>query len=640
MALSRTPKEIEVTLGKGVKGTLCLPVDSGMYIDGTYASAKTNKAALILHGQGGHRNYCYQKLLAHRLAYDLGIYSLRIDFRGCGESADNADPIKARLISQDIEDIQAGAEFLINGLQNPLGINFTLSSVIGHSRGAAAMFVWAIQQDKLLKSQDASKAIVVPNLINCSSRFRLPTVYQRYGGSFEAYVPSMRHGKIQPVLVTKHEIDSLAAIDFSYLPHLSLEFSVLSIYGLKDEIIPVNDFAYFANSLNRGLHSHHLEIIPGADHNFYGVHLQEPDETDKEFNPSNLPLNKRGQVNYNYQVVDIIIKYLRPEEELKRFIYSNYYVGEVSRWKHVEGISNFRDIGGWLIRNRTIDFPIPSDSKLYVKTDVVFRSSTTVGVTKEGALALQKLRVKAIFDFRSDIECIRDGVPMDLSLYGIDRYHTPVFSKQNLSPDALAIRYSNLMKSWSTFVNVYDEMLLNGTEAFRQIFSYIENMESGSSILFHCTAGKDRTGVMVMLILLLMGVDKHTIAKEYELTTIGLVPEHKQIKLKFLQSYEKIKNSLGDLDEILKGLSEGRENWSIEKEGFENLISSRYEAMLDTIEMFNEKYGGIYVYMNQNLSFSDSSIKAIYQKLLQIKDVEDTEDNPIMNILISTKTKL
>lgn len=40
--------------------------------------------------------------------------------------------------------------------------------------------------------------------------------------------------------------------------------------------------------------------------------------------------------------------------------------------------------------------------------------------------------------------------------------------------------------------------------------------------MIHCTAGKDRTGVLGALILDLTGVDKDTIAQEYALTESGL----------------------------------------------------------------------------------------------------------------------
>lgn len=41
-------------------------------------------------------------------------------------------------------------------------------------------------------------------------------------------------------------------------------------------------------------------------------------------------------------------------------------------------------------------------------------------------------------------------------------------------------------------------------------------------LIVHCTAGKDRTGVLCALILSLCGVDDDTVAYEYSLTDIGL----------------------------------------------------------------------------------------------------------------------
>lgn len=142
----KVPREIEVEFGKKIKGTIAIPhsLDGESLYNEGYAPP-TNKIALILHGQGGHRDYCYQKYLAHKLASELGQYSLRIDFRGCGWSGDNADDTIGRVLSQDIEDIQAAAEFVIDKTKNPLGISFSLSSVISHSRGAVAMFLWAVE---------------------------------------------------------------------------------------------------------------------------------------------------------------------------------------------------------------------------------------------------------------------------------------------------------------------------------------------------------------------------------------------------------------------------------------------------------------------------------------------------------------
>ena len=167
------------------------------------------------------------------------------------------------------------------------------------------------------------------------------------------------------------------------------------------------------------------------------------------------------------------------------------------------------------------------------------------------------------------------------------------FSNDDYSPQAIAIRYTNLMTCWSTYVNVYEDMLEFGINAYKTIFEYIRDVNQ--PFVFHCTAGKDRTGMLGMLILLLAGVDRNTIAKEYELTTVGLRPDHPVLKGKFEETVKKLREKLGDNGSggIEQIISQGRKNWSIEEDGFRNLVSSRYEAMLATIGLFHEKYGGL-----------------------------------------------
>jgi pimeloyl-ACP methyl ester carboxylesterase len=609
-----------VVLGKGVHGVIAVPhaVDLEDYHERGYTAA-TNKAALIIHGQGGHRNYCYQKRLAHMLAAELGIYSLRIDFRGCGDSDENEDQEKGRVLSQDIEDIQACAEFLTNGKLNPLGINFMLSSIIAHSRGGVAMFLWAMKQNEIAQSDEVAKAIIVPNLVNCSARFRSYTVLERYDVLDDDVLAlpqnCLRYGKMQNVPISRLELFDLATADLTPVSQLPLDWSCLSIYGLYDNIVPIDDSALWANYLSRGPLSHKLRLIPFADHNFYGVHEIEDEDDAETYNQQKLPLTKKKLVNYNYLVCEMIVDWLDPAEERKRFAAASVDIGRFPRWKQIEGVSNFRDIGGWKIYNPTFPDSSNPHNKYFVKPNVAFRCANMTNITKNGLAKLQDLGVKAVFDLRSDGECIRNGVPDGFAEVGIKRYHVPVFTNDDYSPQSVVVKYSNLMTCWSTFVNVYENILILGTTAFKTIFEYIR--DDGRPFVFHCTAGKDRTGIFGMLLLLLLGVDKNTIAKEYELTTIGLKPEHPKIKKEFLLTIDNLKNKLdSDLLEFENLISRGRNNWSVEDDGFENLISSKYEAMLATYEAFHNKYGGIVQYLKVHLGFTDKDIKAIYDRLV------------------------
>ncbi|KAM9938271.1 hypothetical protein OXX80_002220 [Metschnikowia pulcherrima] len=612
------PREIEIETSSGVRGTIAVPhsVDEDDFLQLGYAPP-THKMAIILHGQGGHRNYCYQRMLAHKLAAQLGMYSLRIDFRGCGSSADVADPRVGRTLESDVEDIHAVAEYVISGEKNCLGINFDLSAIVAHSRGSLAMFLWAVGQERLLKDPKTAKtAIIVPILVNCSSRFRSFTVLDRFPIHDEGFEymeqKALRNGKMQMVRITRQELHSLAEADTASFARLSPQWSVLSVYGTEDTIIPKEDCAYFANTLNRGPYTHHLELIDGADHNFYGVEPIENAGDEEDFNPLKLPLSKNKVVNYNYVACAVIANYLRTDQELLRFHAMHGLVGAAPRVKNVDGISNFRDLGGWPIYRPTFD--VKENASLYVRPNVLFRCANPANVTKRGLQTLRKLGVKTVFDLRSEEECEKDGVPKDLDAYGLERVHTPVFRHEDYSPEAVALRLSNLITSWHTYVQIYDQMLESGVNSFKQMFEHLRDRPE-VPMLFHCTAGKDRTGVFGMLVLRLAGLDRFTIAKEYALTTYGLVPDHEKIRQKFVAGVEKMQND--EKGEMLASMiMQGRQNWSIEVDGFNNLISSRMEAMLATMDLLDSKYGGILNYMQEYLKFDQKDVEIIFANIV------------------------
>ena len=77
-----------------------------------------------------------------------------------------------------------------------------------------------------------------------------------------------------------------------------------------------------------------------------------------------------------------------------------------------------------------------------------------------------------------------------------------------------------------------------------------------------------------MLILLFLGVDKHTISKEYELTTVGLKKDHASIRDKFIKTMEIFKTKMENVEDVAQIISQGRKGWTIEEDGFQNLISS------------------------------------------------------------------
>lgn len=73
------------------------------------------------------------------------------------------------------------------------------------------------------------------------------------------------------------------------------------------------------------------------------------------------------------------------------------------------------------------------------------------------------------------------------------------------------------------FKRAYRDILENAGPSYGKILKHIRD-KPNEPLLLHCTAGKDRTGVIVALIMSLAGAGDETIATEYALTDIGLAP--------------------------------------------------------------------------------------------------------------------
>ena len=99
----------------------------------------------------------------------------------------------------------------------------------------------------------------------------------------------------------------------------------------------------------------------------------------------------------------------------------------------IDGLSNFRDIGGWPIEDK--------DGKVIakVRTGVFYRGPDTRTVTPAGIAKLKELGVTADFDLRSkgQIEKLGGPAPME----GIERIWAPAFPDGEYSPEKAAARY-------------------------------------------------------------------------------------------------------------------------------------------------------------------------------------------------------
>ena len=177
--------------------------------------------------------------------------------------------------------------------------------------------------------------------------------------------------------------------------------------------------------------------------------------------------------------------------------------------KYIElnGASNFRDLGGYLTSNGKI-----------VKKGNIFRSDHLSHLTNEDLEKVKALGIKTVCDFRSDEE-----VEIFPSVFDVDSepylLRIPIKTlgnqdlqrlaeKENVTSQELA---DALQEHYVLYVNQHKErykFFLN-TLAYKDI-----------PIVFHCFAGKDRTGFGALLFLSILGVSKELIIEDYLLTNV------------------------------------------------------------------------------------------------------------------------
>lgn len=170
-----------------------------------------------------------------------------------------------------------------------------------------------------------------------------------------------------------------------------------------------------------------------------------------------------------------------------------------ARFIPMTGCVNFRDLGGYRTREgRT------------VKWRKLFRSDALQELTEsDAALGVGELGLTAIVDLRNTGEMQRDGVGPWPEM-GVAHHHFPLLDERGVPPIAghdVAERLTN----------TYLWAIRNSGGLIAQAVDTLARA-NGSGAVFHCSAGKDRTGILAALILELLGVDEETAAADYLLT--------------------------------------------------------------------------------------------------------------------------
>lgn len=245
-----------------------------------------------------------------------------------------------------------------------------------------------------------------------------------------------------------------------------------------------------------------------------------------------------------------------------------------------QGIQNCRDMAG-----------IPNKEGKVIKPGLLYRSANLHRATDQDLYTLQEMGLENIVDLRTTMEI--DMEPDRL----LERWKThflPIVQEAAMAKSQGG-QFSTLEEALENtaqlLTNVYPELVMtdHAIEEWKHFFSMLLNQPG--SYLWHCTQGKDRTGMAAILLLTALDVEDSLIEADYLQTNLYLAPD--------LAKDEEVAKALlgkhaGHADKDLSALQQARPAY--------------YDAAKHAVE---QKYGSWKGYLTQALGLKQSDFEQL-----------------------------
>lgn len=253
----------------------------------------------------------------------------------------------------------------------------------------------------------------------------------------------------------------------------------------------------------------------------------------------------------------------------------------------LEGTRNFRDLGGY----ETVD-------GRFVRWGVLYRSGVLPPLTPRDLKYLSQLDVRVVCDFRTPQENA-EAPEKWVESPAAQRVSLPIGTDDGkdakVTMNKLLAGNPTPQQIQKRMAGVYADFAVKASPQYAAVFKQLE--QDHLPLVYHCTAGKDRTGVFSALVLRALGVPAKTVIEDYTLTN--------QYFLSAMEHPAKALPSSAQ-SQIAKLSPEQRHA----------LMVADPEALRATLQAIDEKYGSFDSYRRQALGVSDADLEKLKARLL------------------------
>jgi protein-tyrosine phosphatase len=261
---------------------------------------------------------------------------------------------------------------------------------------------------------------------------------------------------------------------------------------------------------------------------------------------------------------------------------------------HRTGIVNVRDIGGY----QAVD-------GMKVKKELLIRG-TSLATAKDADLAqLAALPVVKVIDFRTDFE--KKGKE-NRALPGADYICLPVQPVDNDDTPAEMVKLKSFNISKVIMFAAFNEkakviardmypLMVTRPRCQRQFAAFLREVvdTSEGAVFFHCTQGKDRTGLAAAYLLSALGVDRDTIIADFDKTN--------QVYARDVRKYCRRVRFFGGKEEELAVVKA--------------FIGANTENFIKTLDLIDREFGSMDAYLRNVLGLTDADFETLRGRYLK-----------------------
>jgi len=243
----------------------------------------------------------------------------------------------------------------------------------------------------------------------------------------------------------------------------------------------------------------------------------------------------------------------------------------------LQGAVNFRDLGGYVTKDGH-----------HVKWGKLYRSAALNKLTEADLQKLHGLSIAWVADFRGpfEVQAAPDKLPVEAVRVSLPA-GSETIGDSNYAKNMLA-----QMKDQSGLTSFYSE--INPFPArYEPVFKEMLALDKDSALLFHCTAGKDRTGIAAALILYALGVDEETIMQDYLATNYYRASDNGK--------------AIGGMVKM----------YGLDEATAKNLMAAKEDYLNATFAAIRSKYGSVENYLEKEMGLGNKEIVRLKEMYLE-----------------------